>query len=1017
MEPKHGFVVFDKRILDGQYLAPNTGGVDSDYTETDIGSGLPTYVADQEFAPIISQYQSVTTNVRVTKTGVSGTVGVSYSLDGNTTRRGWQGPDHMVGFEMPVHTATTHSACVLRATQQIVLAYQDGTSTKIRVRDSIGHWDTAITVQTGATLTALCILQTPDEARLIIWGFRSSDNRMTSWYSDDDGATWSRYVRAQDTSYTFPGTTANHLVGAWIGNNLVLFVHDGWTAGTTYQLASWDRGATFKQITSKPSTDLSRVNIAAVAGGAILTFVDSSSGNKVQVLKIQSIADNFYQMTPRTVTTGTGITESVVAVDADNVIYLAISFTGNYGYSLTGYRSEDGGISYKRAGPSITDSWYSVTAGFIDNTNDAKNPARLAGLCAGGALWVYGGHDGGNESFSGFLQLTGWSNLETEGTLLSDGVYVPVQKFESITPTTDWATGGTLTSAATNLVYASTLAWYAYQIDAVGGSRYVDFTPTSATPGVSFAVRVTAGGSSGSDVISLHLNGGTSGAPGTTYKANLRFTTTSFLLYDDVAPALIATVTLDMTKITYFQLWFDSATSITCYYRQHDQETWTEVCTAETLTDFGSGPPAHTLRFGTLLVANATSQWGAFYVKEGVTGVVGTALEGKTISGFSYPLHQATGSSVPRIMARGGLGIRGEEYEILPAYVSGVNALLPGNSPPSVQWVSTDTTEQIIAWDFVQATALGAGLALYLGNTNIRTAYLEWYDGADWQTAGTYDGNTGFGDTGTFDRTGDLLIPATGTDPSARYIQPGELVGGWVDVDGDLREILDNTGGWWSDTADVKCVIRIDSDGTEAASGTLIPVWNQGLMLAYPAAPIIKRRWRIRIPAQDAFGDVFKAGIMCPGEIVALASQFDWGWSNTLEGNVAITQGMNGTEFRSKLGPEKNQWQVSFTQGGSNRPWRTNETNTTSIAVVGGATLGGVGTTWVTLRNLLRETDGGSIPVVACASLGEETTITDKTLINYGLISTKVTSAAFAGDYGADEGIRIETITVDEIVG
>ena len=158
------------------------------------------------------------------------------------------------------------------------------------------------------------------------------------------------------------------------------------------------------------------------------------------------------------------------------------------------------------------------------------------------------------------------------------------------------------------------------------------------------------------------------------------------------------------------------------------------------------------------------------------------------------------------ISAGRGPGRFGDAFSVEPFYDFGIDRIFPSVSPsPSDPWRSADLTEQLIVWDFGQATRFGEVwlMVAALINTNIKTAHIEAGTGSIWLTKATYNAATGFEALG-FERNGDTIRPSVSTLDGARFLNRNELAGGFVimTLGGNVkqRKIVRNSAGGWTGT-------------------------------------------------------------------------------------------------------------------------------------------------------------------------------------------------------------------------
>jgi hypothetical protein len=346
--------------------------------------------------------------------------------------------------------------------------------------------------------------------------------------------------------------------------------------------------------------------------------------------------------------------------------------------------------------------------------------------------------------------------------------------------------------------------------------------------------------------------------------------------------------------------------------------------------------------------------------------------------------------------------------------------LLPTVSPsPAVRWRSTDTEEQVFAWDFTDREWLGDSIALPVLAANFRAADLDYYDGSDWQTAGTLDLATGF--TGlSADLRGSVLTPATGTDAGGRYVAEGELAGGTA-VGNVARRIRWNSAGSWTGTTTTPQIrVQLEGiDGTEDYSEGVDLVWPSGVLVVHLAAEVVRRRWRVRIPADQLTPDgCYTAGSACPLALRVIGQAPSWGWSRERAPNASTSTSRRGTTRARALGPTLDTWSMSWSEGVDLFELR----NAGEPDFVGpedgfdgaGTAVGDV--PWL-LGGLLDLAESGAVPCVALAVVPDSgETLTDPSLWLYGRFTASVRADHVVGDEGEAEVVRVGEFVVAGIV-
>ncbi|MEO0495711.1 MAG: hypothetical protein AAF081_20065, partial [Actinomycetota bacterium] len=286
------------------------------------------------------------------------------------------------------------------------------------------------------------------------------------------------------------------------------------------------------------------------------------------------------------------------------------------------------------------------------------------------------------------------------------------------------------------------------------------------------------------------------------YEFELRFLNDQTVLWDTTRGGSVGAIPIDNTVWHDWLVSVSSAGAVTVAYRTPLATRWTFVETAVEENDaagatnrfqfgiFGSGVVGTTRSRHWFIADELLDTWTTRGRADPIGGNVTTAR--RPLPGVGSSL-RATFLSATR-----GPGVRNEVLTVDPFYSYGVENLFPRLSPsPARPWRSTDTAEQILAWDLRSSTGaldrLGSvwhhGVALI--GCNFRQAVVEYTrDGTTWLTAnapgtqGTWDAADGF--TGlTYDRRGQAgnvdtawLRPSSTTIAGARVLARNELAGG-----------------------------------------------------------------------------------------------------------------------------------------------------------------------------------------------------------------------------------------------
>lgn len=1008
-DPVDGIVVFDARMIDGGKLAANdAAATNSSYSQAGSRPGRVTPVAGQTLAPAISGGQGDDSiGIRVERSGLAGAAGLSYTIDGGTTYRGWMTP-RLVGWEPLTGLWTTtkswtrHRSVTIPKSQKIVTVYCEPATGSIycQVRDPVTGWGSANTV-TATSANGVCLYLTPDGSRLVLVVAGTSD-KLRSYYSEDDGATWLVLGRAADVNVTVPtATTDGILKGCFVGEDMALFVRGTGAPDPWYQYASSDGGITWTLVGS--STIWGVVDVDSDGQRCILVATDQATGTKYQYKLISSAYTDASTVSGGDIDTGiTNTLEPSVLWDADGGIRFLGGELAAGVNTRTIYASFDAGVT-----------WLGPLTHFTSGSTESPQAIDLVSQ-VGKLVMVSNWFTGG--SYNGSLtstNLTCWSNVEITGTVDHTWLAVELPNTWSGSWAFGGATAGTLAVSHLQIATTSSTGNYTYT-----GSG------TSLTAGAHFVMNVQAGGATLFDWVSASLKA-CNGSD--TYEIKLRFSTTQFAVVDIPAVATATTITVDMTVDREFILGFTAAGVPFLAYKLPTDTVWTVVDLTGygAFTSTGAGSAAWTFKWGHNNSSTSTSnyKWIALYadVDEILTG---NALLGKEINGHPYPLADVVDAdgNVGHLAVRGGVALNGENYTIDPEFDYALSSAFPGVSPSpyAAEWRSKDTTEQRIAWDFSVQTYLGGAYGVLVQQCNFKTAYFEYYDGAAWQIIATYNGAEGT-DSLEYDRTGEAIYPSSTPGPSDRPIHENEFSdGGWVNLASTYqRKVRDNTGGWWTTSNTAKASINLEGiTGSEPASDGFDLVSSGGLLLAYPTSQIVRRRFRLRIPAQDCPDSYFRAGILAPGRLIPFGQALSWGAGRDIEGVYETFEDDAGAESRSRRGSSDREiWTLGFSDGVPSIDYYESE-DAPYIGVSGGTRLEAVGSVLAQLRGIVSRTKGQTIPVVAVMNLPTSTiTITDRHRYLYGYLTGPISASIDRGTQGINGVDRITGLRVVGLTG
>lgn len=992
----NGLALLDLRMVDDSHLAPNDGGAtNSSYTEAEPIPGRVTHASGQTWVPVLTGGQGDdAVNLSVVSSGYAGGARVTYDVGG--AEIGWNGI-RACQWEAVAEIWGTgagtdldlHSTVVLPRSQKLVLVYaQEDGLPLCRTKAVGGDWSASSAVgEVAVGSLAVFVVPRPNEDtdRLVLVS-TGAQNQILTRYSDDEGATWP--ALADDG--TIVPTAANRCKVAIYGQQVAAFFY---VSGSTdiYHFASADLGISWSFVgaAGAESFTLGLLDCATTTRG-IAVAGDAGAGTQLTILPHAFAA--FDTVASIEVTSTTTVAATAVVTDWDGTLYvLEVPDTSG---EANVYETRDQGRTWSEHA--------AYNSG--DTAIELVNPDFVSW---GGRLTVisqYAGISTRQLRNLGELRLSDWSTLTWDADPL-------VTWIAGIVPSAspNWTLEGATAGTTDNTGYLS------ISVAASTGS-YLYTGTASLTAAAHFTmVRVSGGTSTGDQIIaSVLVSDGVE-----TYHMRVRFHLTGFRVRDNIAGSNVVDVAVAPTTDLEIMMGFDGSSGF-LYYKRPEEFIWTEVTQvrAHSFSDGGAIETVWKFRMGHVLSSTSSSLWKnvTLYTDPGVGGPFGNNLSGKRVTGSPYPLRGVVDAdgNVGFLSARGGLAIGGETYSIEPEHRFPLRNVFPALSPsPSRRWRSQDTTEQVIAFDLAEDSRVGDAIAVYVDDANIRTLFVEYHDGVDWVEFIEYDGATGFANL-EYDRAGDVLAPAGGTDPSARYLQGSEKVGGFAICDATAHHILDNTDGWWRTIgAEVRTPrVRIDNAATAAASGALHLVSGSGLHIEYLTAEQLHRRWRIRIPAQLCPDSYFEAGVLAVGEFVPFGQEFGWGWSAEREGTYEAETDRRGTEVRTQTGDHRGSWFLAWPEGVPEVDVHGSTAGDVR-ATATGLPLALKGSTRFQLLDALERTQGQTIPVIAVAAAPTASaTITDPTAFLYGYLTSSVAWAAAQGREGRNLVGRGETVEV-----
>lgn len=1011
-------------------LAANTGAATtSSYTESTPRPGTPVPTdARNRLRAEVSNAQGQDLDLRVIRAGMPGLDGCSlaYKLqsDASTEWRGWNPPTWMEGW-IPIEWTSSadnyarSDSVTIPSTQVAVVVRRDDTGT-VAASHTVDPDDWSVS-SAGGTMDdasawnwpAVTIL--PDSERLLCaYGG-------TIYYSDDQGTTWSTYSAypIADSTGTFRRTRM-----AYYRGNILMLIEDN-TSGTLHQYASSDLGATFQLVETTAGFGVD-VSIMPSPAGLFVVYRNTSD-NFAYLRRIASAFEPLSRVSGDEITVQSRVaSDEIVGVsDPDGQLWVLCRSTGD---NIFLWSSTDDG-----------QTWTEAKGLPYDSGSSLDKLAVYSATSAAGRLLLFHGWtvDTATSNIGGLsvALLGGWSNvtvgppqsgtgwgyterLGSAGRVSSPGVadipgqtWVPIELPQNGGGWSHSGTAGTLAATGMNLSTSSGTSDHSRNLSASGGSHIVHWECTV---------------NSGGDQTSTDVAMSGAVADGTDdWSWQVRMDTAGFRVRDVTGTSDVATVAEDLTTPMQFLAQCSQNGALSVWYRRRGSTTWTAAVTDQALTS-NTGTPSTQgeIRWGHLISTTSDSDWhfvhhSAYSVSSEPRVYTGISnILGRSFTSIPFPILDVSSSSKAcHLAAAAGPARRDDGLSVDAEHDYPVDAVFPEVSPsPDVRWRAQDSAEQILCFDLGAQSWLGNAVGLYVAKCNAPSVVLEYYDGAAWQAAGTLDLTTGLSGL-TFDRTGDTIYPDGASSDAGRWLWEGELVDGVAKIGSDYRRIAANSAGGWTPTTTLRPEIRMDGiTGSEAATGTVTISAPSGLLVVYLTASQRRRYWRVRIPSTTTPETYTEVGTILVGRIQPWGARVDWTRSDEWAPNASLTRDEYGTLHARELGPVARTWTVSW-QGGIDHTGLRSSVAPDYYGISGGLALAGDDDVPLLVAGILRETQSGRVPVVVVEELPASTsTITDPTRMLYGRITGSVRMNGVAGDLGTDEIVRVEAVTVEEIV-
>lgn len=1060
-----GILIPDERFSVDNLTADDHASAPSDYTQAGPKPGVPEAQQTTRMVLQASGEQPKDSDIEIhsVRAGHPGLERAGYlwrdATEDDSDSFGWDGPQLLGGWGTLLWTddGTELSAIPdmirLQSGGLLSLGLQDKTSFAQTVKHydpdaatRAAGWSTkgTISIDIATAQRGPALLQLPSGRVL---AFIASGAQVDVYFSDDDGANWAGYsYRALDRAVA--NSDIRQMRASYSGGEVLLLVQYNTGGGdeTCAQYASDDLGGRFTQIEGDWATETSEspeaIDIVDLGGAFLVVYHDGDSGTpKYFSRSIPSAFSNITDHAAVEIATGAGslfVPGCTAWMDDSGVVYCYCHTTGT-SRDLTPRRSDDGGASWTdfaetaffsgAEGEGYLHSYVAEeVAGRVvlltrwEADGSDEDPQSLAVVYLGG----YGKHTApAADGTTSFFDTDYVSFAKDFGSGSGGGSYLPV----ALPTDVSWGTAGAGTA---------TLDSGFLKIETNGDSKYFarDLTSGNEQDRLFFETFVQVDSGSGSllsDEVSAQFR--IADASSFEYKAAIFISDTAWGIGDGVAGTPVGSVSANMVKGLHIRIAMDKG-NIRSWY-----------ATADHFSDWAEGPS------GSLSDAGATANHSAIVFGNVAAPAAATVSKWSMVGYCFWPgrwsptsddfagawttpddLHPKSYSTQPsqlvdklRISAVAGPTRHDEKWRISTAYTYPDGHLFPAEAPsPRAAWRSTDTTEQILAWDIsglsssrMENTSLGCVL---LG-INFKTAVLEKKTGGVWSTVCTINAAEGF-ESLRFQREGEVVFPETGgsAHKAGRYVMYDELPGGtfYDDSNGKYRKIETNTEGAWTDEGAKHPFVTIEgADDTEASSGDC-EIWAPnaaGLAHSYTSD---SRFYRLRIPAQTTADGYFEIGQMVIGPLAVFGTQYGRGRQIVARNNTEQIVLPNGEVRARKRGPQSREVEFAWVDGvDASQINKADPVPDYVAAAVGQEPMASLKDTLYLMDGVIRRQNGAGKPVVYFARIAADST--DDQTNNprefvYGRITSSATRSNILGDEERTDLDRLNTITIKELV-
>ena len=950
-------VVPDPRFDLSRLVARGAGATQSAYTQQEDRSGPAE--PDQASALVVKasgtldEAKSIdVVTVRAGNPGPGGAGAFAWLETGGSTRYGWDGPSVITGWDALLTTGlsswTTQVPAVVRTTSgKLLCLYTSSTvggSSTIEgavYSPSTGAWtgaDLSLAEAYSPAAVALCALPT---GRVLAFVRASQTDQVDLWATDHDGAAWEMISRL--VLSTAAAAAITHMAAAYHDGAVLLLVGSSPSGNLDMdQYASDDGGAYCTRVLTGWRSTLSEdPQVAAVvvppSGGFLLAYHDNDAGTPTY--RCRAIGTAFQpasEVAAVTVLDGGGLGGGAYSpacsayVDEDGSVVAVLGDARN-NENVVLRRTFDGGATWATLAAGVYHSGsanaHLHTWGAASIQGRVAVVSRWASATSAGdpysvvVLWLGGYSSHTAPALAGHLASarryddTDWCGYASGETGES---YLPIEEPQNIGWTAAGAGAEALVSEGLEITTTANTRYYERTEYGLGMRGYSVFAE--------FQVELDVGsGSKVADQVCFLLCAG----DGATWsaEAKIRLDDSGWELFDTAAAGIGVGVNASLTSMTRIRIAIDSGRNVrTWYATPAHAASWTEGPQG-TLTAAAAASPR--VRWGHTGSASDVSRWALVGVAWQVGRWAPTSTKAEAamasawtaaldLRGRQWPVLPMLVTAGLRVHAADGPTLLGDQWTIGGDATHPIRMVLPSVEPsPRVTWRSeADEVEQLIVWDIGDSSGgrlMGTSPVLALLGTNLRTAYLEYYDGAAWQTVLTVDAAAGFTSC-PYRRDGDIVYVDTGSASSSPWRSYGALRGGTIQMDATTRrKISDQVDGVWEDAATKRMALRIDLQGGEPTSGTAV-LWHREAVAYRHEQSIDARYWRVRIPSQITVAGYYEVGQIVVGSLAVIGHPYQYGWSVTREAQVDERRWADGQSRYRRSAPSQRRLEVQWSE-------------------------------------------------------------------------------------------------------